>query len=312
MRGLTTERFCFSDRTSPSMTSRVRAPTYTAAPWFRPVRSGPGLLPQLEGLYHVTEMDVAVADPDTALEAFPDLGRMVLEPAQRLDGEVLGNHDAVPDQPGLAVPRDRAGPDDATGHVADPRHPEDLAHLRGAELSLLEDRLEHALERGLDFLDRLVDDRVVADIDALGAGQLTGPASPTDVEADDHRFGGDRQVDIVLGDRADTAADDPQLHFLANIALQQRLFQRFHRAGYVTLDDEQQLFPLAGLERGLQVLQRDPRPPLREHRGALSGLATLRDLPGHPVVVDDKEAVARAAHRGHAEHLHWPRRRGLP
>ena len=34
-----------------------------------------------------------------------------------------------------------------------------------AELRLLELGLEHALERGLDFLDRLVDDRVVADLD---------------------------------------------------------------------------------------------------------------------------------------------------
>src|SRR5258708_4677842 len=133
MRGLTTERFCFSDRTSPSRTSRVRAPTYTAAS--RDYREGPSgsrLLPQLEGLDHVAHMDVVVADPDTALEAFPDLGRVLLEPAQRLDGEVLGNHHTIPDQPGLAVPRDRAGPDDGAGHVADPRHPEDFADLCSA------------------------------------------------------------------------------------------------------------------------------------------------------------------------------------
>src|ERR1700740_1125382 len=49
----------------------------------------------------------------------------------------------------------------AARHVADPRHPEDLANLGSAKLSLFENRLQHALERGLDFLDRLVDDRVV-------------------------------------------------------------------------------------------------------------------------------------------------------
>jgi len=47
--------------------------------------------------------------------------------------------------------------------------------LRGAELDFLELGLEHALERRLDLFDRLVDDRVVADVDALAPGQLAGP-----------------------------------------------------------------------------------------------------------------------------------------
>src|SRR5205085_7731508 len=128
-------------------------------------------------------------------------------PPERLDREVVGDHDAVPDQPRLAVAVDRAGPDDAAGDVAHPRHPEDLPDLRGAELGLLELRLEHALERGLDLLDRLVDDRVVADLDALALGQLARPAGRPDVEADDYRVRGDGQVDVVLGDRPDAAAD---------------------------------------------------------------------------------------------------------
>ena len=49
---------------------------------------------------------------------------------------------------------------------------EDLADLGGAELRLFVLRLEHALERRLDLVDRLVDDRVVADVDALAVGEL--------------------------------------------------------------------------------------------------------------------------------------------
>src|SRR6266699_1677256 len=90
------------------------------------------LLPHLERLDHIADLDVAVADADTALEALADLGRIVLEPAQRLHGEAVRDHDAVADQARLAVAGDRAGPDDAAGHVADPGHPEDLPHLRGA------------------------------------------------------------------------------------------------------------------------------------------------------------------------------------
>src|ERR1700722_20946975 len=112
--GLTTERFCFSDLTSPSSTSRVRAPTYTVA------SSGPRLLPHLVRLDHVADLDVVVADADTALEAFPDLGRVILEPPQRVDVEILGDNYAVPDQARLAVARDRAGAHQAARDVADP------------------------------------------------------------------------------------------------------------------------------------------------------------------------------------------------
>src|SRR6202043_2424942 len=92
-RGRTAERFCFSERTSPSSTSRVSAPTYTPVP----PPSGARLLPHLERLDDITDPDVVVAEPDAALEALADLGRVILEPAQRLDGQVARYHDAVAD-----------------------------------------------------------------------------------------------------------------------------------------------------------------------------------------------------------------------
>src|ERR1700693_2511648 len=76
--------------------------------------SGAWLLAHFKGLYHVAELDVAVANSDTALEALPDLGGVILEPAQRIDGEVIGDHDAISDQASLGVPGDRARPHDRT------------------------------------------------------------------------------------------------------------------------------------------------------------------------------------------------------
>src|ERR1700722_12923015 len=254
--GRTTARLPFSECTSPSSTSSVSAATYTA--WSPLVPLDPRLLPHLEGLDRVLDPDVVVADADTALVALADFGRVVLEPAQRIHREVVGDHYAVPDQPRLAVAVDRSGADDAPGDVPDPRDPEDLPDLRRAELDLLELGLEHALERGLDLLDRLVDDRVVADVHALALGQLARPARRPDVEADDHRVRGDGQVHVVLGDRADAAADHAQGDFLADIELEQRVLQGLDRAGHVALDDEQQFLALAGLERRLQALERDP------------------------------------------------------
>src|ERR1039457_1702658 len=296
MSGLTAERFCFSDRTSPSSTSRVRAPTYTTAV----PASGARLLPHLECLDHIAHLDVVVANADTAFETFAHLGDVVLEPAQRLDVEIVGHHDPIADQPPLAVAGDCARAHDAAGDAADPRHPEDLPDFGAAELSLLELRLQHALQCRLDLLDGLVDHRVVADVDALALSQFASPAGRPHVEADDDRIGGYRQVDVVLGDRAHAAADDPQHDLLAHIELEQRVLQCLDRAGDVTLDDQEQFLPLARLQRGLQVLQRDPRPPLSELRTALPGLAPLSDLPGHPVVVDDEEAVTGTGNGGQA------------
>src|SRR6516165_1448178 len=271
-------------------------------------RSVPRLLPHLVGLDHVLDPDVAVADADAALETLADLGHVLLEPAERLHAEVLRHYDPVTDQACLAAAGDGARTDDAAGHVADARYPEDLADLRRAELGLLELGLEHALERGLDLVDRLVDDRVVADLDTLALGQFPGPAGRPHVEADDHRVRRDGQVDVVLGDRADAAADDPEHHVLADIDLEQRVLQGLDRPGHVALDDEQQFLALAGLQRGLQVLQRDPRPALGEHGGALTGLPPLGDLPGHPLVGHDQEVVAGVGHRVEPEHLHRARR----
>src|SRR5262252_6999995 len=99
----TAERFCLSDRMSPSSTSSVSAPTYTPAALRTSPASVPRNLPHLVGLDHVADVDVVVAEADAALEALADLGDVVLEPAQRLDGEAFRDHDPVADQAGLTA-----------------------------------------------------------------------------------------------------------------------------------------------------------------------------------------------------------------
>src|SRR3974390_3169739 len=79
----------------------------------------------------------------------------------------------------------------------------------------------------------------------------------------------------------------------ADIQLEQRVLQGLDRAGHVALDDEQQFLALAGLERRLQALQRDP-PRLRQLGTALASLAAVGALAGDPVVGADQEVVARA------------------
>src|SRR3954464_11012921 len=255
------------------------------------------LVADLEGLDDVLDLDVVERpQADTALVTFADLGHVVLEPAQRLDREVVGDEDAVTDDAGLRVPVDRAGPDDRTGDVADARHAEDLADLRRAEPDLLELRLEHALEGRLDLLDRRVQHRVVPDVDPLAVGELGALPLGPDVEADDDDVVGQRQVDVALADRADAAVDDPQRDVVAHLDLHQRVLERLDGARVVTLDDQVELAVL--LQRRVEVLQADPLAHGGVLRVADAGLATVGDLPGDAVLLDDEEGVAGPRHRG--------------
>jgi hypothetical protein len=183
-------------------------------------------------------------------------------------------------------------------------HPEDLADLRRAELDLLVLGLEHALERGLDVLDRGVDDRVVPDVDVLAVGQVAGVALGPDVEAEDDGVGGRGQRDVVLGDRADAAVDDPQRDLGVDLDLEQGVLDRLDGTADVALEDEVELGVLTLLEAVEQRLEGRPATALRQRGVALPGRAALGDLAGDAVLVDDEEVVAGAGDPGEAEDLH--------
>src|SRR5262249_13416455 len=89
--------------------------------------SGPRLLPHLERLDDVSDLDVVVrAEREAALEALPNLDHVVLEPAQRAHRLVLHHDDVVPEQPGAGVAPDLAGEHHAAGDGADLRRAEHL------------------------------------------------------------------------------------------------------------------------------------------------------------------------------------------
>src|SRR5699024_4685992 len=163
---------------------------------------------------------VEAAQADAALEALADLRRIVLEPAQRLDREVVAHDHAVARQARLRVPLDEAVADDRARDVAPLGGAEDLADLRRAHVGLLELRLEHALERALDVVDRVVDHRVVAHVDALGLGQIARLGLRPHVEAYDDRVVDRREVDVVLRDRTDAAVDDAEVDLVAHVDLE--------------------------------------------------------------------------------------------
>src|SRR5690606_35110365 len=166
------------------------------------------------------------------------------------------DHDTLADDAGLGVARDGAALDEHTGDVAELRGAEHLADLRETGLRLFVLGLEHALERCLDVVDRVVDDVVEADVDALAGGGLAGLRVRADVEAEHDRVVDRGEVDVAFGHGTHTAVDDAQLHAVVDLDLEQRLLEGLDGTRNVTLDDEVERLDLALFESLGEVLER--------------------------------------------------------
>jgi translation initiation factor IF-2 len=131
------------------------------------------LFAHLEGLDDVAFGDVVVrAKADTTLEVRADLGGVVLEALERLNGEVVTDDLAVAADACLGVAADDARADDRAGDVSELGGAEDFADLGGAQLEFFVFRLKHALERHLDVIDCGVDDGVEAHVHAFAVCQF--------------------------------------------------------------------------------------------------------------------------------------------
>src|SRR5690606_23958597 len=115
-----------------------------------------------EALDLVADLEVVEAgDVEAALEALAHLADVVLEALQAAE-LALVDLDAVAHHAHAATAVDRALRDVAARHRPDPRDLEELAHLGHTEQDFLLLRREHAFQRVLNILDRLVDDVVEA------------------------------------------------------------------------------------------------------------------------------------------------------
>jgi len=100
----------------------------------------------------------------------------------------------------------------------------------------------------------------------------------------------------MLGDRADTAVDDPQVDIFTHVYLEQCIFECFDRTGDVTLEDEVERLDRTLLENLLQVFETDLLTSLGELSVALCGLTLLGNLTSRAVVGRHQKLVACAWH----------------
>src|SRR5262249_31104290 len=150
---------------------------------------------------------VPAGDHHAALVALLDLADVVLEPPEASD-LALVDLDRVADDPEVRLARDLALGDHAAGDRAHLGDGERVADRQLAHRDLALDRGEQAGHRRLHVVERVVDDVVEPDLDALLLGELAALAGGADVEADDDRAAGLGEVDVALGDAADRGRDD--------------------------------------------------------------------------------------------------------
>src|SRR5262249_1848978 len=141
-------------------------------------------------LFHLVRLDdVAGLDVliplerEAALVPGRNLADVLLEALEAPDPPVV--HDALaPEQARAAAARDLPVGPRAARDLADAGHDERLPHLGTPEDLLLQRRLEESLERVAHVVQRLVDDGIETDVDALALGERRGLRLGTDVEPD--------------------------------------------------------------------------------------------------------------------------------
>src|SRR5205085_4688759 len=148
-----------------------------------------GNLLDLEALDHIANLDVLVVlEGHAAFVALADLADLVLEPLQRLQAALM-DHDIVAQQPHFGAPPDDSLSDHAAGDFAGSGDVEHLADRGIAEEPLAQSRCQHPRKRVPHVVDHIIDDRVVADLDAVALRQIARLRVGADIEADDHRAG---------------------------------------------------------------------------------------------------------------------------
>lgn len=136
----------------------------------------------LEDLKLVELTDVVVAlERQAAFLTGLNFADVVLEV---LEGGELARPDdhVVAKQSDRRIAANHAFEHAAAGDVADLRHADDLADLEKAERRFAAFGREHAAQSGLNVIHGVVDDVVVADVDAFGLGNLARLSVGADVK----------------------------------------------------------------------------------------------------------------------------------
>src|SRR6266542_3036085 len=254
-----------------------------------------------EGFDDVADLVIVETfDGDTAFVSLLHFADVFFESAQAADVAFEEDH-VVADQAGMRRAFDRPVRYHAAGDGADLRHADDVADFGLADDGLFGRGLHQPEHRVADLFFHFIDDRMQPDVDVLLFGRVVGAGFGSHVEPDDHRrraglggVGRAGEQHVVVGDRADARADDADFDLLGR-EFGQRVLEHLDGALHVGLEDDQQLFDLAGFHLHGELVEPPGGGAGQGHHAGLR-LAELADLLRLGDVVDDLELVAGGGH----------------
>ena len=198
----------------------------------------------------------------------------------------------------------------AARDLADLGDVEHLLDRRVAEEDLAHRRRQQARHGRFHVVHEIVDDVVVADLDALRVGGLLGLRVGADVEADHDGLRGAGQRDVGFGDAADAGVHDARLDLVGAELLAARPTMASTEPCTSPLMSSGNSLRPALLQLLHHLLERARRAGRAERLAALAD-AVVGDLAGAAFVLDDGELVAGLRSRVEAQDLDRNRRPGL-
>src|SRR5579875_752987 len=214
------------------------------------------------------------------------LAHILLEAAQAAEPAVMYHH--------------------AARDLADLADGEDLAYLGVAQQIFLNSRRQEAREHLLHVVDDVVDDRVVADLQAVAPRELARLRIGADIEADDQCLRRCRQGDIRLVDAADPRVEHAYGDLVRRQALD-RVDDRLDRPLDVRLDHDRKLLRLTSSDLRAHLLDGVAR-ATRDANIAKLALTEFGHFPRTHLVLDDAERIAGERRAVEPQHLDGRRR----
>src|SRR6266480_1886883 len=228
-----------------------------------------------------------------ALETGLYFTHVVLEALERIDLARMDNH-VVAQHAHRRVAAHETFEHHASSDGPDLGNLEYLPHVDQSEYILFFLRREHARERRLHFVDRVIDDVVVAYVHPRGLGRLARGRIGAGIETDDHGLGGERKIHVGLRDRAHRAVHHVDLDLVGRKAAE-RMDERLLRALDVGFDEKREHPRLAFAHVLEQVFQLGGL-FLRELHVAELALTEQRDLARLALVAERHDVLAGRGH----------------
>src|SRR5699024_7152615 len=211
-------------------------------------------LDDFEYFDHIASADVVVVlNADTTFHTVTDFVNVIFEAAQGLQLAFVDNHVVTQNADRVVTFNHTFGNHTACDGTKFRRF-EHVTNFRQTDNLLFQFRRQHTAHRRFHFVNQVIDDGVVTQIQAFRFNHFTCRGISTYVEANQDGVGRRSQGGVGFGDTTYARTDDLHFNFVSR-QFQQGVGDRFHRTLYVCLQDDVHFVNFAFGHVGEHVLE---------------------------------------------------------